>query len=118
MPKESNPKIPTLDLATDIILYRSLRHNLDDGSRRERGTDLFVANDADGTTTFYFRYWTWNSTSPGICQITSREEAARFVRDRFTKPGLFSGWNHREIKGFLPEVYRNERLQATDRNPA
>jgi len=106
----NNPskKIPTLDPGTDIILYRSLRHNLDDGSQKDRGTDLFVANDADGTITFYFRYWIRESISPGICQITSREVAARFVQDHFTKSGLFSGWNHREIKGFLPEVYRKD----------
>nr|WP_320160762.1 hypothetical protein [uncultured Methanoregula sp.] len=108
MHKTPNRKIPTLDPETDIILYRSLRHNPGDGSRKERGTDLFVANDADGTITFYFRYGVRDSTSSGMCQIISREDAARFIREHFTKPGLFSGWNHREIKGFLPEVYRKE----------
>jgi len=108
MPNNPNPKIPTLDPPTDTCLFRSLRYNLDDGSRRERGTDLFATREVNGTIIFYFRHWIWSSTSPGICQITSREEAVRFIREQFTQPGLFSGWNHRGLKEYLPEVCGRE----------
>lgn len=108
MPEEPNPRIPTLDPETDIILYRSLRYNLDDGTRRERGRDLFAAKDADMMIIFYFRHWCWSDTRPGICQLTSRNEAARFIREQFTQPGLFSGWNHKGLHEHLPEVYGKE----------
>ncbi|MFA4860665.1 hypothetical protein [Methanoregula sp.] len=100
---------PSPDPATDTILYRSLRHNLSDGKRQEYGVDLFAVHEADGIPVLYFRHWRWSDTGPGICQITSREDAALFIREQFTKPGLFSGWNHRGLHEFLPEVYGKER---------
>ncbi|WP_321507600.1 hypothetical protein [uncultured Methanoregula sp.] len=47
--------------------------------------DLFATTDADGTTIFYLRHRAWCSTGPGICQITSKEEAARFIRVQFSQ---------------------------------
>ncbi|WP_321507671.1 hypothetical protein [uncultured Methanoregula sp.] len=80
---------PSLDPDTDTCLFRSLRFNLDDGLRNERGVDLYAAKDADKTI-FYLRHWNWCDTGSGICQITSKEEAARFIRvQQFTKPGRF-----------------------------
>jgi phenolic acid decarboxylase len=54
---------------------------------------------------FWFRHWTWNHNETTICQITSRDEAVRFIREQFMKPCLFSGWNHVGLARFLPEVY-------------
>ena len=99
---------PRLDPDTDTILFRSLRYNLNDGTRQEQGVDLFAVHEADGIPVLYFRHWSWCETGPGICQITSRDEAVHFIRKQFTKPGLFSGWNHRGLHEFLPEVYRKE----------
>jgi hypothetical protein len=108
MPETPRKKYPTLDPATDCCLYRSLRHNPGDGTRRERGRDLMARSGEAETIIFYFRHWTWNPADTNICQITSRDEAVRFIREQFTQPGLFSGWNHKGIHEFLPEVYRKE----------
>jgi len=85
-------------------LFRSLRHNPEDGTAREHGMDLFATLDPDGSAIFYFRHWSRDRNATNICQITSREEAILFIRDQFTKPGLFSGWNHKGLSEFLPEV--------------
>jgi hypothetical protein len=110
-------RVPLLDPTTDTCLFRSLRHCLSTGRHHERGTDLFAyagqgSDPADGQDpgpadppVFYFRHWLWCDNGPGICEITSREEAALFIREQFTKPGLFSGWNHKGLYELLPEVY-------------
>jgi hypothetical protein len=70
--------------------------------------DLFATRDPDESAIFYFRHWSRDQNATNICQITSREEAVLFIREQFTKPGLFSGWNHKELPGFLPEVCGKE----------
>ncbi|MFA4877029.1 MAG: hypothetical protein WC586_06415 [Methanoregula sp.] len=106
MQKIPGEKIPTLDPATDTLLFRSLRYNTDNGLKKERGVDLFVTSDAMNNAIFWFHHWTWCDTGPGICQLTSRDEAARFLREQFMTPGFFAGWNYLEIEKFFPEFYR------------
>ncbi|MFA4876439.1 MAG: hypothetical protein WC586_03425 [Methanoregula sp.] len=101
-------KIPTPDPATDTLLFRSLRHNPDTGLQQERGTDLFAKYGTGKGKVFYFRHWTGGDTGPGTCQVTSREEAVRFLREQYTEPGFFSGWTHKAVKEFLPELCRKE----------
>jgi hypothetical protein len=98
-------KYPRPDPGTDTCLFRSLRHCLSTGRHHERGTDLFAKTDPESPPVFYFRHWLWCDNGPGICEITSRKEAALFIREQFTKPGLFSGWNHKGLYELLPEVY-------------
>jgi len=62
-------------------------------------------NAKTGTLIFWFQHGAWNHNRTNICQITSGEVAARFIREPFTKPVLFSGWNHKGLFRFLPEVY-------------
>ncbi|WP_321508175.1 hypothetical protein [uncultured Methanoregula sp.] len=105
MLKGYNNKIPMFDPVNDTVLYRCLRYNLNNGSRRKRGTDLFARKDADNTIVYYFRHWDNSSTGPATCQVTSKEEAVRFSREQFTRPGFCTGGNHRGLSEFLPEVY-------------
>nr|WP_321353139.1 hypothetical protein [uncultured Methanoregula sp.] len=105
MPENPGPKIPLLDPETDTCLFRSLRYDLETGMLRDHDADLYAKECDDGTVIFWFRHWTWNRNETAICQITSRDEAARFIREQFTKPGLFTGWNHVGLARFLPEVY-------------
>nr|WP_321353157.1 hypothetical protein [uncultured Methanoregula sp.] len=57
----------------------------------------FATRDTDGTIIFYFRHWIWSSPNPDICQITSRDEAARFIREQYRRAR------------FLPEMYRKNK---------
>jgi hypothetical protein len=98
-------KIPPLDPATDMILFRSLRYSLTTGLHHERGTDLYAKTDPGSPPVFYFRHWLWCDTGYGICEIIAKEEAARFIREQFSLPGFFTGWNHKGIYEILPEVY-------------
>jgi len=106
MPTNPGKKYPLLDPETDCCLYRSLRYDLETGTLNEQVTDLYALRSGENPPVYYFRHQRWcDAKRPGICQITSRDEAARFLREQLTKPGLFSSWNHKEIHAFLPEVY-------------
>ena len=94
---------PAPDPASSVILFRSLRYSLRDGTLIEHGTDLLATRDP---ACFWFRHWTWDGGKwIDRCEFATRDEAVGFIREQFTKPGLFSGWNHRGIREFLPEVY-------------
>jgi len=97
---------PAPDPANSIILFRSLRYSIRDGSLIENGTDLLATRDP---ACFWFRHWTWDGGRwIDRCEFGTRDEAVVFIREQFTKPSLFSGWNHRGIREFLPEVYGKE----------
>ncbi|MFA4859732.1 hypothetical protein [Methanoregula sp.] len=100
-----NSPSPALDVESAVILYRSLRYNLHNGERNDRGMDLCATRDEKGASIFWFRHWTAKQDETPIRKITSRKEAAGFIRDQFSQPGLFSGWNHKDLHEFLPEVY-------------
>jgi len=94
---------PAPDPASCAILFRSLRYSLQDGSLIEHGTDLLATRDP---ACFWFRHWTWDGgTWNDCCEFATRDMAVLFIRDQFTKQGLFSGWNHRGLHEYLPEVY-------------
>jgi len=97
---------PAPDPANCAILYRSLRYSLRDGALIENGTDLLATRDP---ACFWLRHWTWDGGKwTDRCEFGTRNEAVGFIREQFTKPGLFSSWNHRGIREFLPEVYGKE----------
>jgi len=94
---------PAPDPASCAILFRSLRYSIRDGSLIEHGTDLLATRDP---ACYWFRHWTWDGgTWNDRCEFATRNEAVAFIRVQFTKPGIFSGWNHRGLHEYLPEVY-------------
>ncbi|MFA4859726.1 hypothetical protein [Methanoregula sp.] len=95
-------------MESSIILYRSLRYDLRTGERNKHGTDLCATREEDGSIIHWFRHWTANPNETPVRVITSRKEAAGFIREQFSQPGLFSGWNHKGLHEFLPEVYRKK----------
>jgi len=84
---------------------------------RDHDADLYAKECTDGTVIFWFRHRAWNRNESAICQITSRDEAARFIWEQFTKPGLFSGRNHKGLSRVLPEVYGISSLVSRELNP-
>ena len=94
---------PAPDPASCAILFRSLRYSLRDSSLIENGTDLLATRDP---ACFWFRHRAWDGGKwIDRCEFAPRNEAVVFIREQFTKPGLFSGWNPRGLREFLPEVY-------------
>jgi len=70
-----------LNPRSDVPLYQSPRSSPETGLPVSRGTDLFVHRAPGGTLYFYLHHWSLSLNETNICQVTSADAAADFLRE-------------------------------------